>query len=126
MPRPRRVYLLMLGVITFAIGARMLSGNEADYPRAVYRTAFDVMPYTAWGWTFAVTGILMMTMRRQSDIARIIYTCAAIVWGVWAGCLWMEIPERAGVLQPTGYAVMSIVGAYSLHYTYRDHDERKR
>jgi hypothetical protein len=116
--RPRRIYLIVIALVTMVQGLRMLTGNEADYPALVYRTAFIVMPFKWWGWFFAVTGVIMLVSRRHGVTAYLVYACGSIVWAVWAGCLWVEIPQRAGVVQPTGYAVLCIVGAYALHESY--------
>lgn len=118
MNRPRRLYLTVVALVTMLMGLRMLTGNPADYPDAVYKTAFGILPFTAWGWVFTIFGVIMLAARRHGITAYLVYASASIVWAAWAGCLWVEIPQRAGVLQPTGYAALCILGAYALHDSY--------
>lgn len=118
MNRPRRLYLIVVALVTMVQGLRLLTGYRADYPDSVYKFTFQVLSFTAWGWIFSIIGVIMLIVRRHGVMAYMSYAIASIVWAIWAGCLWVSVPERAGVVQPTGYAALCIVGAYALHDSY--------
>jgi hypothetical protein len=47
-----------------------------------------------------------------------VFIASAAVWGVWATGLWLAVADhsaqtRAGPLQPTGYAVGSLIAAWA-------------
>lgn len=101
-------------LVTFCSGARMVSGHGSDYPQQTYSVALGLLGLHDWGWLFAVAGFAMLMTPRRPLLAFLAFSFGAALWTGWAMCFWIAIPERAGVLQPSGYAAMCISVAYSI------------
>jgi hypothetical protein len=101
--RQRRALWLILGVVSGVTGAVHLVSRQQDYSSRTYAYVLDWAGLHTWGWAFTIVGVAVFV---------------AAVWGVWATGLWLAVADhsaqtRAGPLQPTGYAVGSLIAAWA-------------
>lgn len=122
--RPLRAYIASLATLDLCTGLIHLWTRQRSITSAAYAYLFDWLPLAEWGWLFLISGVVaFLALYFPRLWLGLVFPAA--VWGAWAAGLWLAVIDhsspgsRAGPLQPTGYAVGSLVAAWAVAATRR-------
>lgn len=117
--RPLRAYQASLAALDLSTGIVHLYTKQRAVSAPAYRYLFEWFTLSQWGWLFLISGVVAFLALYFPRLWPVWFLPAA-VWGAWAAGLWLAVAQhmatgsRAGPLQPTGYAVGSLVAAWAV------------